>query len=226
MGPTWSRPHRPQGDIRAPFCPYGTTCGGSTPLAPYTDAAIACPEPVDPTRHPFIAPCRGGPRVRPPRTKKPRHPDRSKSPLPLLALRARPEDPTRSVSACMPSSPCSSAPRSADRRAPMSNTPISVRDDLRRPHTPGPARPRRNVVPCPQHPPAPHQKAPVILSECKGSLPLLALRARPEDPTRSDAAGNPFRHEPTRHAASAPPTRQDARFPRIPGNLGILNMMY
>src|SRR5690606_39044227 len=66
--------------------------------------------------------------------KVPRHPERSKGSLPLLALRARPEDPTRSVSAYMP-----------PHRAPML---LPVRDDLRRLHTLGPARVRRNVVPC------------------------------------------------------------------------------
>jgi hypothetical protein len=38
----------------------------------------------------------------------------------------------------------------------------------------------------------PAPKDPVILSEYKGSLPLLAQRARPGDPTRSGASGSPF----------------------------------
>src|SRR5690606_33637883 len=54
---------------------------------------------------------------------------------------------------------------------------VSVRDDLRRLHTPGSAHMRRNVVP--RSPP--RAQPPVILSAAK-------------DPTRSDPAGNPFRH--------------------------------
>src|SRR5690606_26933672 len=54
---------------------------------------------------------------------------------------------------------------------------VPVRDDLRRLHTPGSAHMRRNVVP--RSPPRP--QPPVILSAA-------------QDPTRSDAAGNPFRH--------------------------------
>src|SRR5690606_9899149 len=48
----------------------------------------------------------------------------------------------------------------------------------------------------------PAPKDPVILSEYKGSLPLLAQRARPGDPTRSGASGSPF--SPWAHAPPAP----------------------
>src|SRR5690606_38981487 len=53
----------------------------------------------------------------------------------------------------------------------------------------------------------PRTKRPRHPERSKGSLPLLALRARPEDPTRSDAPGNPTRHKPTRLAAPAPPPK-------------------